>query len=142
MRLGFDPCWINERSKSTSVTSPGGCLHAKSWRSIAIDASVSTIDRRRDEGFSLDETLSVLDYFKLSRTAALIAFEVLDLRDVMEQLDSDGALVSTTSTAELAAEVARRLGNENGPATDIPGTSSRPSQPPGRASQVRKAMLK
>ncbi|ANA85665.1 transcriptional repressor [Gordonia phage Splinter] len=133
---------LDQRTVKEYVRDVTGRMPSREELAIAIDASVSTIDRRRDEGFSLDETLSVLDYFKLSRTAALIAFEVLDLHDVMEQLDSDGALVSTTSTAELAAEVARRLGNENGPATDIPGTSSRPSQPPGRASQVRKAMLK
>ncbi|ANA85586.1 immunity repressor [Gordonia phage Vendetta] len=133
---------LDQRTVKECVRDVTGRMPSREELAIAIDASVSTIDRRRDEGFSLDETLSVLDYFKLSRTAALIAFEVLDLHDVMEQLDSDGALVSTTSTAELAAEVARRLGNENGPATDIPGTSSRPSQPPGRASQVRKAMLK
>ncbi|QKO02961.1 transcriptional repressor [Gordonia phage TZGordon] len=133
---------LDQRTVKEYVRDVTGRMPSREELAIAIDASVSTIDRRRDEGFSLDETLSVLDYFKLSRTAALIAFEVLDLRDVMEQLDSDGALVSTTSTAELAAEVARRLGNESGPATDIPDAPLRPAQPPGRASQVRKAMLK
>ncbi|URM87369.1 immunity repressor [Gordonia phage Banquo] len=115
---------------------------AREELAIAIGVSVSTVDRRRSEGFSLDEALAIVDYFQLSRTDALLAWDVLELADVMDQLDSDGALVETTSTAELAAEVARRLSNENGPASDMPGTPSRPRVARRSASQVRRDFLK
>ncbi|QQM15126.1 immunity repressor [Gordonia phage TinaLin] len=115
---------------------------AREELAIAIGVSVSTVDRRRSEGFSLDEALAIVDYFQLSRTDALLAWDVLELADVMDQLDSDGALVETTSTAELAAEVARRLSNEDGPPSDKPDTSSRPRVARRSASQVRRDFLK
>ncbi|QDH85073.1 immunity repressor [Gordonia phage Dardanus] len=105
---------------------------------IATGVSAATIGRRKDEGFSLDEMLAILDYFGESRTAALIALGTLDLRDVMDQVGADGRLVDTTSTAELAAEVARRLGNEAGDSSDMQrgrtpkAGRSRPTSRPSR----------
>ncbi|AXQ51875.1 transcriptional repressor [Gordonia phage Catfish] len=81
---------------------------------IAVGVSVSTIDRRRGEGFTLDEVLSVAEYFELSKVETLLAYGAIELEDVLRNADADGAMVATTSTAALAAEVARRLAEGEG----------------------------
>lgn len=118
---------------------------------VALDVSASTIDRRKAE-FSLDEILTILDYYGLSRTGALIALGVLNLRDVMDSVGADGALVDTTSDAELARELARRL-SANDPEfaasdrsgrlrDDRPDTGRNGAHVGGkRAAQVRKDLL-
>ncbi|AXQ65156.1 immunity repressor [Gordonia phage Schmidt] len=130
---------LEQKTVKTYVRDCIGRTPSREELAIAIDASVSTIDRRRGEGFSLDETLAILDYFNLSRTAALLAFDVLDLRDVMVQMGADGALVDTTSTVELARELVRRLSNDGDASDEV--VRSPNDAPESQAHQFRKGLV-
>ncbi|OZD23866.1 hypothetical protein CH253_08395 [Rhodococcus sp. 06-156-3C] len=81
---------------------------------IAAEISMATYERRKAQGFSLEEVLKMLDYYNLSRPKALIALGILDIEETMDAVGMDGALVDLTSTVLLAEEVARRLREDAG----------------------------
>ncbi|MBM4686270.1 hypothetical protein GS532_21305 [Rhodococcus hoagii] len=53
-----------------------------------LDLSRASITRRIRDGFTIEEVLSVLDHYGLSRTAALIELGILDQQDVLDAMGS------------------------------------------------------
>ncbi|PTR30640.1 hypothetical protein C8K36_102493 [Rhodococcus sp. OK519] len=77
-----------------------------------LDLSRASITRRIREGFTIEEVLTVLDHYGLSRTAGLIDLGILDQQDVLDALGSGGRLVDMSTDYELARELAMRANPE------------------------------
>lgn len=76
-----------------------------------------TVNTRLNSGtLTSDDLLLICERLGINRTLALVELERLPHSDVLEYLDSDGALVATAEDGELALELARRLN----PATMAP----------------------
>lgn len=68
-----------------------------------------TANKRLNEGLPTDDLLALCQEFGINRTLALVELGHVPYQDVLDFLDSDGALVSTADEGELAIELARRL---------------------------------
>lgn len=68
-----------------------------------------TANKRLNEGLPTDDLLALCQEFGINRTLALVELGHVPYQDVLDFLDSDGALVSTAEDGELAIELARRL---------------------------------
>lgn len=68
-----------------------------------------TANKRLNEGLPTDDLLALCQKFGINRTLALVELGHVPYQDVLDFLDSDGALVSTADEGELAIELARRL---------------------------------
>lgn len=68
-----------------------------------------TANKRLNEGLPTDDLLALCKEFGINRTLALVELGHVPYQDVLDFLDSDGALVSTADEGELAIELARRL---------------------------------
>ncbi|MBM4670077.1 hypothetical protein GS448_24950 [Rhodococcus hoagii] len=77
-----------------------------------LDLSRASITRRIRDGFTIEEVLSALDHYGLSRTAALIELGILDQQDVLDAMGSGGRLVDMSTDYELARELAMRANPE------------------------------
>ena len=68
-----------------------------------------TANKRLNDGLPTDDLLALCKEFGINRTLALVELGHVPYQDVLDFLDSDGALVSTADEGELAIELARRL---------------------------------
>lgn len=68
-----------------------------------------TANKRLNDGLPTDDLLALCKEFGINRTLALVELGHIPYQDVLDFLDSDGALVSTADEGELAIELARRL---------------------------------
>ena len=68
-----------------------------------------TANKRLNEGLPTDDLLALCQEFGINRTLALVELGHVPYQEVLDFLDSDGALVSTADEGELAIELARRL---------------------------------
>lgn len=68
-----------------------------------------TANKRLNEGLSADDLIALCSKWGINKTLALVDFEHISYQDVLDYLDSDGALVATAEDGELALELARRL---------------------------------
>lgn len=68
-----------------------------------------TANKRLNEGLPADDLLALCKSLGINRTLALVELGHLPYQEVLDFLDSDGALVSTADEGELAIELARRL---------------------------------
>lgn len=75
-----------------------------------------TANKRLNDGLPTDDLLALCKEFGINRTLALVELGHVPYQDVLDFLDSDGALVATADEGELAIELARRLN----PATMAP----------------------
>lgn len=88
-----------------------------------------TANKRLNEGLPTDDLLALCQEFGINRTLALVELGHVPYQDVLDFLDSDGALVSTADEGELAIELARRL-NPATRANEIDELASRRSSTP------------
>lgn len=88
-----------------------------------------TANKRLNEGLPTDDLLALCQEFGINRTLALVELGHVPYQDVLDFLDSDGALVSTADEGELAIELARRL-NPATRANEIDELASRRSGTP------------
>ncbi|MDK8709577.1 hypothetical protein QP952_07820 [Corynebacterium pseudodiphtheriticum] len=88
-----------------------------------------TANKRLNEGLPTDDLLALCQEFGINRTLALVELGHVPYQDVLDFLDSDGALVSTADEGELAIELARRL-NPATRANEIDELASRRSGAP------------
>ncbi|MBK4152697.1 hypothetical protein GWO62_05905 [Corynebacterium macginleyi] len=88
-----------------------------------------TANKRLNEGLPTDDLLALCQEFGINRTLALVELGHVPYQDVLDFLDSDGALVSTADEGELAIELARRL-NPATRADEIDELASRRSGAP------------
>ena len=68
-----------------------------------------TANKRLNEGLPADDLLALCKALGINRALALVELGHLPYQEVLDFLDSDGALVSTADEGELAIELARRL---------------------------------
>lgn len=68
-----------------------------------------TANKRLNDGLPTDDLLALCKEFGINRTLALVELGHVPYQDVLDFLDSDGALVATADEGELAIELARRL---------------------------------
>lgn len=68
-----------------------------------------TANKRLNEGLPAGDLLALCKALGINRTLALVELGHLPYQEVLDFLDSDGALVSTADEGELAIELARRL---------------------------------
>lgn len=69
-----------------------------------------TVNTRLNAGtLTADDLLLICERLGINRTLALVELERLPHSDVLEYLDSDGALLATAEDGDLAIELARRL---------------------------------
>ncbi|MBK4179739.1 hypothetical protein GWP26_02205 [Corynebacterium macginleyi] len=68
-----------------------------------------TANKRLNDGLPTDDLLALCKEFGINHTLALVELGHVPYQDVLDFLDSDGALVSTADEGELAIELARRL---------------------------------
>lgn len=66
-------------------------------------------NKRLNDGLPTDDLLALCKEFGINRTLALVELGHVPYQDVLDFLDSDGALVATADEGELAIELARRL---------------------------------
>ncbi|MFD6517615.1 hypothetical protein [Rhodococcus sp. NPDC060176] len=88
--------------------------------------SRASVGRRIKEGFPVDEILAVLDHYELSRASGLINIGILDTKDVVDAIGSEGLLVDTSSDYELARELAMRA-NPALAAKELPAPNAKPA---------------
>lgn len=74
-----------------------------------LNVTRKTANKRLNEGLPADDLLALCKEFGINRTLALVELGHVPYQDVLDFLDSDGALVSTADEGELAIELARRL---------------------------------
>ena len=75
-----------------------------------------TANRRLNEGLTADDLILICKTLGINRAMALVELDYVPHGDVLDYLDSNGALVATAADGELAIELARRLN----PATRAP----------------------
>lgn len=75
-----------------------------------------TANKRLNDGLPTDDLLALCKEFGINRTLALVELGHVPYQDVLDFLDSDGALLATAPDGDLALELARRLN----PATRAP----------------------
>lgn len=68
-----------------------------------------TANKRLNEGLPVDDLLTLCEVLGINRPLALVELGYIPYQEVLDFLDSDGALVSTADEGELAIELARRL---------------------------------
>lgn len=68
-----------------------------------------TANKRLNEGLPVDDLLTLCEALGINRPLALVELGHVPYQEVLDFLDSDGALVSTADEGELAIELARRL---------------------------------
>lgn len=68
-----------------------------------------TANKRLNEGLPSDDLLTLCEVLGINRPLALVELGYIPYQEVLDFLDSDGALVSTADEGELAIELARRL---------------------------------
>lgn len=68
-----------------------------------------TANKRLNEGLPADDLLTLCEVLGINRPLALVELGYIPYQEVLDFLDSDGALVSTADEGELAIELARRL---------------------------------
>lgn len=68
-----------------------------------------TANKRLNEGLPAEDLLALCKALGINRALALVELGHLPYQEVLDFLDSDGALVSTADEGELAIELARRL---------------------------------
>lgn len=68
-----------------------------------------TANKRLNEGLPVDDLLTLCEALEINRPLALVELGYIPYQEVLDFLDSDGALVSTADEGELAIELARRL---------------------------------
>ncbi|MGV3159826.1 hypothetical protein ACEE23_01825 [Corynebacterium sp. 32222D000AT] len=88
-----------------------------------------TANKRLNDGLPTDDLLALCKEFGINRTLALVELGHVPYQDVLDFLDSDGALVATADEGELAIELARRL-NPATRANEIDELASRRSGAP------------
>lgn len=68
-----------------------------------------TANKRLNEGLPAEDLLTLCEALEINRPLALVELGYIPYQEVLDFLDSDGALVSTADEGELAIELARRL---------------------------------
>ena len=68
-----------------------------------------TANKRLNEGLPADDLLTLCEALEINCPLALVELGYIPYQEVLDFLDSDGALVSTADEGELAIELARRL---------------------------------
>lgn len=91
-----------------------------------------TANKRLNEGLSADDLIALCSKWGINKTLALVDFKHISYQDVLDYLDSDGALVATAEDGELALELARRL-NPATKASEIDELEQRRSNKPASA---------
>lgn len=74
-----------------------------------LNVTRKTANKRLNEGLPADDLLTLCEELGINRILALVELGHVPYQEVLDFLDSDGALVATAEDGELAIELARRL---------------------------------
>ncbi|MCG7239604.1 hypothetical protein [Corynebacterium minutissimum] len=74
-----------------------------------LNVTRKTANKRINEGLPLDDLLELCEALGINRPLALVELGYIPYQEVLDFLDSDGALIATADEGELAIELARRL---------------------------------
>ena len=74
-----------------------------------LNVTRKTANKRINEGLTAEDLITLCGKLGINRVLALVELDYIPHSDVLDYLDSDGALIATAEDGDLALELARRL---------------------------------
>ena len=74
-----------------------------------LNVTRKTANKRINEGLTAEDLITLCGKLSINRVLALVELDYIPHSDVLDYLDSDGALIATAEDGDLALELARRL---------------------------------